>query len=114
MNAIVERANKEVNRHLRAYTFDRAIVDDWQMLVPFVQRYMNSSVSDSGSIYSGSIKGISSEMTTYLFIGTLNSCVLFRAILYAKVAKQDLDAFSQLLKLPCLTNSRLEYKNGCL
>jgi hypothetical protein len=67
-----------VNRHLRACTFDRATIDDRQMLVPFVQRILNSSVSDRNKhlriVYSGSIKGAGSEI-----IGTLHSCVLFRA-----------------------------------
>ena len=29
-NALVERCNKEVNRHIRAFTFDKATTDDYQ------------------------------------------------------------------------------------
>jgi hypothetical protein len=36
-NAIVERMNKEVNRHLRALTFDNATLDDYSTSLPFVQ-----------------------------------------------------------------------------
>jgi hypothetical protein len=42
-NAIVERNNKEINRHLRALTFDQNTVNDYQQLLPFVQRILNSS-----------------------------------------------------------------------
>ena len=36
-NGIVERANKEVNRHLRAMTYDRKIRKDWQLYLPLAQ-----------------------------------------------------------------------------
>jgi hypothetical protein len=42
-NAIVERNNKEINRHLQALTFDKNTVYDYQQLLPFVQRILNSS-----------------------------------------------------------------------
>ena len=45
-NALVERANKEVNRHLRAFTFDSNTVDSWRLALPMVQRIMNTSFSD--------------------------------------------------------------------
>jgi transposase InsO family protein len=35
-NAIVKRNNKEINRHLRALTFDTNSVNDYQQLLPFV------------------------------------------------------------------------------
>ncbi len=46
-NAIVERANKEVMRHLRAIIFQKNILDDWRPSLPLVQRIMNASVHDS-------------------------------------------------------------------
>lgn len=46
-NAIVERANKEVMRHLRAIIFKQNIIDDWQYSIPLVQRIMNASVHSS-------------------------------------------------------------------
>jgi hypothetical protein len=42
-NAIVERANKEVMRHLRAICLDRSRIDDWGRCLPLVQRIMNAS-----------------------------------------------------------------------
>ena len=45
-NALVERANKEVNRHLRAFTFDSSTVENWRQSLPMVQRIMNTSFSD--------------------------------------------------------------------
>jgi hypothetical protein len=42
-NSIVERANEEVMRHLRAIIFDRRIVDHWSSdYLPLVQRIMNA------------------------------------------------------------------------
>jgi len=49
-NAIVERNNKEINRHLRALTFHTNTVDDYQLLLPFVQRIMNSSYNERTKI----------------------------------------------------------------
>jgi transposase InsO family protein len=49
-NAIVERNNKEINRHLRALTFNTNTVDDYQLLLPFVQRIMNSSHNERTKI----------------------------------------------------------------
>jgi hypothetical protein len=34
-NALVERADKEVNRHLRAFTFDTNTVDNWRTPCPW-------------------------------------------------------------------------------
>jgi len=49
-NAIVERTNKEVNRHLRALTFDKNTVDDYRLCIPIVQRILNSSCNDRTGI----------------------------------------------------------------
>ena len=43
-NSMVERANKEVMRHLRAYVMDAKAIDTWSMWVPLVQRIMNNHV----------------------------------------------------------------------
>jgi transposase InsO family protein len=45
-NAIVERCNKEINRHLRALTYDNLSLDDYITSIPFVQRILNSNYSD--------------------------------------------------------------------
>ena len=37
-NAIVERYNKEINRHLRALTYDNSSLTDYEKSLPFVQR----------------------------------------------------------------------------
>jgi len=46
-NAIVERANKEVMKHLRAIVFHTKIRSKWNTYLPFVQRIMNSHVHES-------------------------------------------------------------------
>ena len=45
-NGIVERANKEVMRHLRAIVFDRRVTDHWSSdYLPLVQRIINANIS---------------------------------------------------------------------
>ena len=46
-NAIVERINKEVNRHLRALTFENTSIERYRIYLPFVQRIINSNVNES-------------------------------------------------------------------
>ena len=46
-NGIVERANKEVMRHLRAIIFDKNTKSTWAANLPLVQRIMNSTVNAS-------------------------------------------------------------------
>ena len=42
--AIVERANKEVMRHLRNFIFDNMAIKSFSRYIPLVQRIMNSSI----------------------------------------------------------------------
>jgi transposase InsO family protein len=44
-NGLVERANKEVLRHLRAVMFDKNIHSEWEKARPFVQRILNTEPS---------------------------------------------------------------------
>ena len=44
-NAIVERVNKEVNRHVRGLVFDTPSLEHYAKCIPFVQRIINSSVN---------------------------------------------------------------------
>ena len=45
-NAIVERINKEINRHIRSFTFESNSVDNYRLALPIVQRILNSAYSD--------------------------------------------------------------------
>jgi hypothetical protein len=54
-NAIVERANKEVLRHLRAIIFDQNIIHRWSSSLPFIQRIINSSIDSSIGVSPASI-----------------------------------------------------------
>ena len=45
-NAIVERVNKEINRHIRSLTFESNSIDDYKSHLPIVQRILNSAYSD--------------------------------------------------------------------
>ena len=44
-NAIVERVNKEINRHLKGLVFDTQSLVHYAKCIPFVQRIINSSVN---------------------------------------------------------------------
>ena len=46
-NAIVERANKEVGRHLRALLFHKNVISNWSIFLPLVQRIFNAEVKES-------------------------------------------------------------------
>ena len=46
-NAIVERANKEVMRHLRALVFETDVGTNWKRYLPFAQRICNAEVIQS-------------------------------------------------------------------
>ena len=45
-NAIVERYNKEINRHLRALIFENLSLTGYKKSLPFVRRILNSNHSD--------------------------------------------------------------------
>ena len=42
----MEQYNKEVNRHIRALTYDNNSLTDYRFSLPFVQRILNSNYSD--------------------------------------------------------------------
>ena len=42
-NSIVERIDKEVNRHLRAFTFETIDIEQYKICLPFVRRIINCS-----------------------------------------------------------------------
>jgi transposase InsO family protein len=54
-NAIVERSNKEVVRHLRAILFDKNVITRWRRYVPFAQRICNAEVVSSTGVAPASI-----------------------------------------------------------
>jgi hypothetical protein len=54
-NSIVERMNKEINRHLRALTYDNLSLDNHKDSLPFVQRILNSNHSDRLKISSADL-----------------------------------------------------------
>jgi transposase InsO family protein len=49
-NAIVERVNKEINRHIRSLTFETNSVDDYKITLPIVQRILNAAYSDRTNV----------------------------------------------------------------
>lgn len=49
-NSKVERVNKEVNRHLRAFVFDTCSMDNYALGIPFVQRIINATPNQKTGI----------------------------------------------------------------
>jgi hypothetical protein len=47
--------NKEINRHLRALTYDNLSLDNYKDSLPFVQRILNSNHSDRLKISSADL-----------------------------------------------------------
>lgn len=45
-NSIVERANKEINRHLRALIFHQNVITRWSLSLPLVQRIFNAEIKE--------------------------------------------------------------------
>ena len=45
-NAIVERSNKEINRYIKAFMFDRATHENYQEVISFVTRLLNTNVNE--------------------------------------------------------------------
>ena len=43
-SGIIERANKEIMRHLRAFLFEQTIGADWRVYLPFTQRICNAEI----------------------------------------------------------------------
>ena len=46
-NGIVERENKEIIRHIRGFVYDSKAPKEWDNVIPFVQRILNSEVVSS-------------------------------------------------------------------
>ena len=49
-NGLVERANREVNRHLRTIVYNRMVKKRWSKYLPLVQRIMNASTHRSTGV----------------------------------------------------------------
>ena len=49
-NSIVERANKEIQRHLRNIVFEEKIKNDWDICLPIVKRILNSKIHTSTGV----------------------------------------------------------------
>ena len=82
-NAIVERANKEVLRHLRALVHDSKVIDKWNIYLPFVQRILNSAVSQN--------TGVSPAQLLFGNAITLNRSILVDLPIHVK---QDLSQWA--------------------
>ena len=46
-NAIVERLNREVMRHLRNIVFDRQVYEKWSHMLPFINRILITTIHSS-------------------------------------------------------------------
>ena len=72
-NAIVERANKEVMRHLRAFIFDDKIMSDWVKYLPLVQRIINNKKHESTQVSPASIITPGIDLDNALVPASVNS-----------------------------------------
>ena len=49
-NSIVERANKEIQRHLRNLVFEEKLINEWYTLLPLVKRILNSKIHSATGV----------------------------------------------------------------
>lgn len=73
-NGRIERANREILRHLRAFIGHSKVVDDWVLKIPFVQRIMNASVLQASADLQGDatqkhLHSVPSEKLTLFEVG---------------------------------------------
>jgi len=61
-NGIVERANKEINRHIRNILADKALVENWPQMLCMTEKLLNSSVK----------KPLGASPNTLLFGNSIN------------------------------------------
>lgn len=80
-NGLVERANKELGRHLRALVMDQRVAETWSMALPLVQRLLNSTPN----------RTIGTTPARVMFGGKVN---LNRELLVTPEAPEDSDADS--------------------
>ena len=75
-NAIVERSNKEILRHLNAILFDKNVVDNWFEYLPLVQRIMNATTHSSIGVSPASLLfGNSTQLDRGIFLSTQESSI---------------------------------------
>jgi len=68
-NTIVERANKEVMRHLRAIIFEKKTTDEWWKFLPIVKRIINSTpVASTGVAPARLLFGESIDLQKNMFV----------------------------------------------
>ena len=104
-NGMVERANKEVMRHLRAFVFDQRVHNAWDRYLPFVMRIINTKRHES--------TGLSPVSLTYVD-GTAMQDTLFGDWSQAEMEALELpdwiekmrEAQSTSFESPRSTNSR--------
>jgi hypothetical protein len=54
-NAIVERSNKELMRHLRAFIYHKRLKQHWYKYLPFVQRIINTTIHSTTGVSPASL-----------------------------------------------------------
>ncbi len=73
-NGIVERVNREINRHLRAIFFELKSSDDWSNTLPLVQRILNSQVHSALGVTPAQLMfGNSIDLTRRMFTNELST-----------------------------------------
>jgi hypothetical protein len=87
--------NKEINRHLRALSYENSSLEDYKESLPFVQRILNSNHSDRLKISAADLL-FSKVVVIYLHIRYLVLCtILQRRILIH--SRRELRLFSMSL-----------------
>ena len=94
--------NKEINRHIRAYTYDRATTENYQEILPFVQRILNTTVNDRMKISPSTLlygKAIDTDEGILIPRGEINLVPEEITISSAKMIKIQQELFDITAKL---------------
>lgn len=116
-NGTVERANREVLRHLRALVYDRDVRDRWSLFLPMIQRTINTHVcgvtglSPASLIYGGFIdpdQGVFRTAPAQMPAGFTHDDY-FRALVAAQTA---LTARALAVQNDVIAQRKLEFGGG--
>ena len=98
-NGIVERANKEVNRHLRAFAYEHKDKKTWYKYLPLVQRILNASIHKSIGVSPAQIVFGNSVQLDRQVLPLLDTSSTNTSKSYQEYLQDMLQAQSKILKL---------------
>jgi hypothetical protein len=99
-NAIVERSNKEVLRHLRNLIFDKRVLSLWSIFLPSVQRMMNAAIHSALGVSPAQILfGNAIDLDRHLFPTAKEFSITYADLTLSQYASDLLAAQDIIIKV---------------